>query len=89
MSFKGAKRQRGGLVHFDFPRQPVYVNQYYFYVQDPDWGPAFLKVASYLPYPVKLCLNGHEWAKQQLRREGIGFESLDNGFRSCEDPERL
>jgi hypothetical protein len=38
---------------------------------------------------VKLCLNGHEWVKQQLRREGIGFESLDNGFLSCEDPARL
>ncbi len=42
-----------------------------------------------MPYPVKLCLNGHEWAKQQLRREGIAFESLDNGFFSCEDPARL
>ena len=48
--------------------QPVYVKHYYFYVQDPDWGPAFLKIGTYLPYPVKLCLNGHEWAKQQLRR---------------------
>jgi hypothetical protein len=30
--------------------------------------PAFVKIGTYLPYPVKLCLNGHEWAKQQLRR---------------------
>jgi hypothetical protein len=47
------------------------------------------RIASYLPYPVKLCLNGHEWVKQQLRRERIGFESLDNGFFTCDDPERL
>jgi hypothetical protein len=38
---------------------------------------------------VKLCLNGHEWVKQQLRREHIGFEALDNGFVSCREPERL
>ena len=40
-------------------------------------------MATRMPYPVKLCLNGHEWVKQRLRQEGIGFESLDNGFRSC------
>ncbi len=89
-SFKARKSYGpGGGVQFQFSRQPVAVNHYYFYVQDPDWGPAFLKIGSYLPYPVKLCLNGHEWVKQQLRREGLGFESLDNGFLSCQRPERL
>lgn len=89
-SFKG-RRQVGpdGHVGFAFSRQPVAVNQYYFYVQDAEWGPAFLKVSSYLPYPARVCLNGHEWAKQRLRHEGIAFESLDNGFRWCADPERL
>jgi hypothetical protein len=42
-----------------------------------------------LPYPVRVYLNGHEWTKQQLRREGIAFESLDNGFPWCADPTRL
>jgi hypothetical protein len=89
-SFKGSKGHGPfGGVRFNFSRQPVAVNHYYFYVQDAEWGPAFIKVGSYLPYPIKLCLNGHEWAKQQLRREGIGFESLDNGFLSCRQPERL
>jgi len=89
-SFK-AKKSRGpkGGVHFDFSRQPVFVNHYYFYLQDADWGPAFVKVGSYLPYPVKLCLNGHEWAKQQMRRQRLSFESLDNGFLSCPQPDRL
>ena len=88
-SFK-AKKIKGpqGGVSFDFSRQPVSVNHYYFYVQDIDWGPAFVKIGTYFPFPVKLCLNGHEWAKQQLHREGISFESLDNGFLSCEQPER-
>jgi len=34
-------------------------------------------------------LNGHHWAQQQLRHAGIAFESLDNGFRWCENPARL
>jgi len=90
LSFRGQKvRRKSGYVDFDFSRRTVAVNHYYFYVKDPAWGPAFLKVGTYLPYPVKLCLNGHEWAKQRLHREGIGFESLDNGFLSCEAPDRL
>jgi hypothetical protein len=89
-SFKARKMSgKGGGVSFDFSRQPVAVNHFYFYVQDREWGPAFIKVGTYLPYPVKLCLNGHEWTKQQLSRNKIAFESLDNGFLSCENPERL
>jgi hypothetical protein len=89
-SFK-ATSQKGerGFVSIHYSRQSVYVNHYYFYLQDKDFGPAFIKVSSYLPYPIKVCLNGHEWAKQQLRQAGIVFKSLDNGFRSCADPQQL
>jgi hypothetical protein len=89
-SFKGQKRRgpQGGVT-FDFSRQWVAVNQYYFYVHDRDWGPGFIKLGTYLPYPVKVCLNGHEWVKQQLRRRRIRFESLDNGFLACPDPAAL
>jgi hypothetical protein len=89
-SFKAHRRQgQGRTPVFDFSRQSVSVNHYYFYVHDQDWGPAFLKIGTYLPYPVKLCLNGHEWVKQRLRRDRIRFESLDNGFLSCADPAAL
>lgn len=87
--FKARKDQKGNLVRFDFSRQSVYVKVYYIYLQDRDFGPGFIKVATYAPYPVKVCLNGHEWVKQQLRHEGIEFTALDNGFRRCQDPERL
>jgi hypothetical protein len=70
-------------------RSTAMVNHYYWYCLDRDFGPFFLKFASYFPYNAKLCLNGHEYAKRQLLREGIGFKALDNGFVSCENPERL
>jgi hypothetical protein len=89
-SFKAHKRcGPGKAVTFDFSRQSVAVNHFYFYVHDRDWGPAFIKIGTYLPYPVKLCLNGHEWVKQRLRRDQVRFESLDNGFLSCADPVAL
>ena len=65
------------------------VNQFYFYCVDADFGPFFLKFGSYFPYTGRLCLNGHEYAKRQLAREGIAYEPLDNGFLSCADPTRL
>jgi hypothetical protein len=65
------------------------VNQYYFYCLDEDFGPFFLKFSSYFPYNAKLCLNGHEYVKRQLAKEGIAFEPLDNGILSCADPKRL
>jgi hypothetical protein len=55
------------------------VNHYYFYCVDKDFGPFFLKFCSYFPYTAKLCLNGHEYLKRQLNKEGIGHEALDNG----------
>jgi hypothetical protein len=89
-AFKAQKRRGPGkAVSFDFSRQSVAVNHYYFYLQDLEWGPAFLKFGTYLPYPIKLCLNGHEWVKQQLRRAQVPFDSLDNGFLACADPTRL
>ena len=65
------------------------VNHYYFYCVDDDFGPFFLKFCSYFPYNAKLCINGNEYAKCQLRKRGIAFEALDNGILSCEDPKAL
>ncbi len=65
------------------------VNQFYFYCLDEDFGPFFLKFCTYFPYNAKLCLNGHEYVKRQLAKEGIAFEPLDNGILSCADPKRL
>jgi hypothetical protein len=64
-------------------------NHYYFYILDEDFGPLFIKFCSYFPYAVKVCLNGHEWVKRQLAKEGIAFEALDNGVLSCANPKRL
>ena len=70
-------------------RSTAMVNQYYFYIADRNFGPFFIKFCSYFPYTAKVCLNGHEWLKEQLRAKDIPFEPLDNGILSCEDPKRV
>jgi hypothetical protein len=74
---------------FWFAKAERRVTCYYFYVFDEQWGPAFIKVCAYFPYPVKAWVNGHEWAKHQLTHAGIGFTELSNGFASCDDPAGL
>jgi len=75
--------------HMEWGRQMVFVNHFYFYIWDADWGGAFWKTNAYAPFPIWLWLNGHEWAKRQLEKDGIEYEALDNGFRSCDDPAQL
>jgi hypothetical protein len=75
--------------HFEYRRQSVFVNHYYFYLYDRSFGPAFIKLCAYAPYPVSVWCNGHEWAKRQAARAGLSFTALDNGFASCSDPVRL
>src|SRR3974377_37725 len=95
--FIGAAQERAQAFNgkkvngqFEFNRdKAVYVNHYYFYIDDEDFGPLFIKVCSYAPWGTKLCLNGHEWAKRQLEKKNIAYEALDNGFLSCADPAKL
>jgi hypothetical protein len=78
-----------GVVSFSFVKEERRVGMYYFYIADAEFGPGFIKICTYFPYPAKVWLNGHEWAKRQARKAGISFSALANGFASCEDPARL
>ena len=86
--FKKLNPQTGGSFPW-LTRAEVMCNQYDFYLLDEDFGPLFIKFSSYFPYTARVCLNGHEYAKQQLAKEGIDFVPLDNGILSCADPVRL
>ena len=86
------ERRRNEATGATYPwlvRSTAIVNQFYIYCVDRDFGPFFLKFSSYFPYTAKLCINGNEYAKQQLTKKNIGFEALDNGVLSCDDPKRL
>jgi hypothetical protein len=88
-SWKRKGQEKAAHPHMEWGRQMAYVNHFYFYLWDSDWGGAFWKTNAYAPYPIWLWLNGHEWAKRQLEKAHLGYEALDNGFRSCPDPVAL
>jgi hypothetical protein len=81
--------REGGAPWFSFAKADRRVTCYYFYLWDADFGPAFIKVCCYFPYPMKIWVNGHEWAKRQAVKAGIAFTALSNGFATCEDPAAL
>jgi hypothetical protein len=56
---------------------------------DEAFGPAFIKICAYFPYPIKIWLNGHEYAKRKAKAAGIAFTELDNGFATTDDPAGL
>jgi hypothetical protein len=79
----------GACPQFSFTKEQRRVSVFYVYIFDEQMGPGFIKICTYFPYPVKVWVNGHEWAKRQAAAAGIGFTALSNGFASCEDPAAL
>ncbi len=70
-------------------RSTAFINFFYFYCVDADFGPFFIKFSIYFPFTARLCINGNEWAKRQAAKAGIEFEALDNGFAAVDDVDRL
>jgi len=77
---------RPGRALFEWSRASVYVNHYYLYLLDPEWGPSFICIAGYAPWGIRIHLNGHEWLKRALARQGVRVVPLANGIRECSDP---
>jgi hypothetical protein len=88
--FAATQRQGSNSVpFFSFTKADRRVTCFYFYLWDVDFGPGFVKVCAYFPYPIKVWLNGHEWAKRQATPAGIGFTALSNGFATATDADGL
>jgi hypothetical protein len=87
--FSARTHRKGKALWFEFFREQRRVGVYYFYILDPDFGPGFIKICTYFPYPARVWVNGHEWAKRQADHAGLPHTALSNGFASCPQPARL
>ena len=74
---------------FSYTRRQRRVSVFYLYIWDEDFGDGFIKICTYFPYPIKVWVNGHEWAKRQAAKAALEFTALSNGFASCPDPAAL
>ena len=53
---------------------------HYFYFQHAEFGLMHLRVQSWFPFQVTVCLNGRLWLARQLDRAGVGYVQRDNSF---------
>lgn len=60
----------------------------YFYFMDRDFGFMHVRITTWFPFTVQICLNGHHWLAGKMDRAGIGYGKLDNAFVWIEDPKR-
>jgi predicted transcriptional regulator len=60
----------------------------YFYFMDREFGLLHVRIATWFPFTVQVCLNGHDWLARQLDRHGIGYRQVDNAFISIDHPAR-
>ena len=58
---------------------------YYFYLVHPTFGPMHVRLQTWLPMKIQVCLNGRDWLARQLDAEGIGYLKKDNAFVAIDD----
>ncbi len=51
---------------------------WYVYFLDPVLGLCHVRIQSWMPFTVHVCVNGREWLCRELTKRGIGFERRDN-----------
>jgi hypothetical protein len=57
----------------------------YFYFLDREFGLMHVRLQTWLPLSMQICLNGREYLARRLARAGISYEQRDNCFTRIDD----
>jgi hypothetical protein len=60
----------------------------YFYYLDREFGLMHVRLQSWLPFSIQVCVNGREWLARQMDHAGISYQQRDNCFSYIADPQR-
>lgn len=60
----------------------------YFYYVDPEFGFMHVRLQTWLPFTLQVCINGWDYLEGRLRQAGIGYEKRDNCFAHIDDVAR-
>ena len=58
---------------------------HYFYLDHPTFGPMHVRLQTWMPFQLKVVLNGRDWLGRQLDAAGIGYLKKDNTFLAIDD----
>ncbi len=57
----------------------------YFYYIDRDFGFMHVRLQTWLPFTIQVCINGWEWLARRMDRTGVGYKQRDNCFIQIDD----
>jgi hypothetical protein len=64
--------------HIDLVRAMRKCLHWYLYFIDQKLGLCHVRIQSWLPFTVHVCVNGREWLCRRLQQDGIPFRRSDN-----------
>ena len=77
--------RRDDSGRFRFRSQERKCLHLYYYYLDRQFGLMHVRLSTWVPFPIQVCLNGREYLARRLRAAGIGFEQRDNCFVRIDD----
>jgi hypothetical protein len=77
--------RRDGKGRFGFVSQERKGLHLYFYYMDREFGLMHVRLSTWLPFGIQVCLNGREYLARRMSKAGIGFEQRDNCFVRIDD----
>ena len=57
----------------------------YFYFDNKDFGFMNIRLQTWFPYHIQICMNGREWLRRSLEKNGIDFMAKGNKFLHIAD----
>lgn len=75
-------REKKQLLLVPAQRKCLYL---YFYFVDREFGMIHIRLQTWLPMSIQVCVNGREYLARRLDRAGIGYEKRDNCFSRIDD----
>jgi len=60
----------------------------YFYYIDREFGLLHIRLQTWFPFTVQICINGHDWLARKMARHGIGYTQVENDFVRIDDCRR-
>ena len=82
MSFSNRRDERGQFRFVSLERKCLHL---YFYYMDREFGLMHVRLATWLPFGIQVCVNGREYLARRMKAAGIGFEQRDNCFVRIDD----
>ncbi len=78
-------RRDQGTKHLVLTPQQRKCLHLYFYYMDREFGLMHLRLQTWLPMSIQICINGREWLARALDRAHITYERRDNCFTRIDD----